>query len=445
MDLIKLVYSKISHINAYLAALCLMYLAQGIWFAIAWRWSGGVRRPVFRKLLRWLLAAAGLVLLSTGAAPLVRFFPHRGFAHWVLTAARVWLFAALLGLLGVIAVRLTAWLAGKAVPALRGPCPGKSLERSRRNFLRYCVFLAGAAPFPALAYGFFSRLNYHVRRSDIPVADLPEKLDGLKIVQLSDIHIGDFMSRAEVRRAVEMANRLDADLAVVTGDFITWKGDPLEDCISELGRLRAPLGVWGCNGNHEGHARVEHLAQELFHRNGMRLLRKQNEVLEFQGEKINIIGVDYQREKGLSGYTHMLEGVEPLVRGDMPNILLSHNPNSFYRAAGMGIELSLAGHTHGGQISIGIDGEELSPALFYTKFVAGMYTLPFKGEGEREAGRPGTVKLKPCRAERGQSAQERAGHGAAALYVNRGLGTIWLPVRLDMPPEITLLTLRRAV
>ena len=109
--------------------------------------------------------------------------------------------------------------------------------------------------------------------------------------------------------------------------------------------------------------------------------------------------------------------IEPLIRRDMPNVLLSHNPNSFRRAAELGIELSLAGHTHGGQVKVEIVDHSVSPARLITPFVAGLYHLPMSN---------------------GHSGQK------AALYVNRGLGTFGFPVRIGVPPEITLLTLRRA-
>lgn len=398
--------------------MCIMYLVQAFWFVKAWRLTDGIRLPFFRKLLRFLLAPAGLVLIAAGIDPLeLSLFQHQGPVDWVLTAARVWLFASCVGFCLVAAVRAAGWFAVKAAAAFRGGKKAGETE-PRRAFLRHLASAAGSVPFIVLAYGFATRLSYQVRRTEIPVANLPEKLDGLKIVQISDIHCGDFMHPAEVRRAVEKANRLNADLAVVTGDFISWKNDPLEDCIRELSRLSAPLGVWGCNGNHEGYAGVERRAQELFHRHGMRLLRRQRAEIECRGEKINMIGVDYQMNRGSSNWKmQMLHGVGPLVRRDMPNILLSHNPNTFYRAAVLGIELSLAGHTHGGQIRLEIDGKDLSPAFFYTEFVAGTYRLPFSGDGA----------------------------GAATLYVNRGLGTIWIPARIEVPPEITLLTLRRPI
>ena len=161
------------------------------------------------------------------------------------------------------------------------------------------------------------------------------------------------MPVGQVRRAVGLANELKGDLTVVTGDFVTGRWDPLEDCIAELSRLRAPLGVWGCNGNHEIYAGVEERAAELFHQFGMKLLRQENAELRWQGSAFNLIGVDYQRQRDPDGNrAPMLLGLEPLVRRDVPNILLSHNPNSFRRAAELGIELSLAGHTHGGQVRV---------------------------------------------------------------------------------------------
>ena len=255
-----------------------------------------------------------------------------------------------------------------------------------------------------------------MRRVDIPVANLPPALDGFTIAQLSDIHIGDFMPRAEVRRAVDMANTLKADVAMVTGDFITGRNDPLADCIAELSRLRAPLGVWGCNGNHEIYADAEEAAQRLFALHGMKLLRQEGATLEWRSAKLNLIGVDYQRDHMVPGpKPPMLASIEVLVRRDMPNILLSHNPNSFFKAAELGVELSLAGHTHGGQVNVEILDTDVNPARFVTKFIAGLYQLPMA-----TAGAP------------------------AQLYVNRGIGTIGIPARLGVDPEISLLTLHRA-
>ena len=123
----------------------------------------------------------------------------------------------------------------------------------------------------------------------------------------------------------------------------------------------------------------------------------------------------------------MLHSIEGLVRRDIPNILLSHNPETFPRAAALGIELSLAGHTHGGQIRLKLGNRQWSPASFITPFAVGLYHLPFG---------PGTPTASEETAARPRK--------SAFLYVNPGLGTLGLPLRLGMPPEITVLTLRAA-
>jgi uncharacterized protein len=370
--------------------------------------------------------AAGVISVTVLDSALGHFLPRTGWIAGVTLLSRLWLAVSFLALAAVGLTGAFNWIS-KVALAAAAPANHGRIDRGRRAFFTRAAYLAGGIPFVAGAYGFFKeRLSYQIQRIEIPVADLPAGLDGLRIAQLSDIHAGDFMPRSEIRRAVEMANALGADLTVVTGDFITGANDPLEDCIAELGRLRAPLGVWGCNGNHEIYAGAEERARQLFDRFGMRLLRQENQELAWRGEKFNLIGVDYQRERRPSGTRlPMLPDVAPLVRGDVPNILLSHNPNSFRRAAESGIQLSLAGHTHGGQVQVEIVDHSFSPARFMTKFIAGLYQLPLGSEAQGTAAGPTPGAAKH-----------------ASLYVNRGLGTIGMPVRLGVPPEITLITLR---
>jgi predicted MPP superfamily phosphohydrolase len=284
-------------------------------------------------------------------------------------------------------------------------------------------------------YGFAAeRLHYQVRRVEIPMANLPPGLDGMQIAQISDIHLSSYMSRADVRRAVDMTNDLGADLTVVTGDFITGSSDPIADCIEEVSRLHAPLGVWGCNGNHEIYAKAEDAAQQLFAQYGMKLLRQENAQLTFRGAQFNLIGVDYQRERSIDGHrTAMLANMDALIRRDIPNILLSHNPNTFNRAAELGIELSLAGHTHGGQIQVEILDHRLTPARFISDYIAGLFERPLYKPSEEVL-----VRREPDVPAENPQTQ------AARLYVNRGLGTVGAPVRLGVPPEISLIVLRRA-
>jgi predicted MPP superfamily phosphohydrolase len=409
--------------------LLITYLVQRFWFVHAWRFIERVRQRAGRRVLEaaWFVSAA-IVFIALLDSALGHFLPRTGTPAAVLLMARLWMSVSFLAL---AAVGLTGACnrISKSLLAVAAPLNHERIDRGRRAFFRSAAYLAGGLPFVAGAYGFFKeRLSFKIQEIEIPVADLPAGLDGLRILQLSDIHASDFMPRSEIRRAVEMGNSLGTDLTVVTGDFITGTNDPLEDCIAELSRLRAPLGVWGCNGNHEIYAEAEQRAQQLFERFGMRLLRQENAELAWRGEKFNLIGVDYQRERAASGKKlPMLRGAEPLIRQDIFNILLSHNPNSFRRAAELGIQLSLAGHTHGGQVQVEIVDHSFSPARFMTKFIAGLYQLPLGANSN-----PANV---------GAANDPRK---QAALYVNRGLGTIGMPVRIGVPPEITLITLRAA-
>ncbi len=292
---------------------------------------------------------------------------------------------------------------------------------SWRHFLSTAMSVT--LPFAASSYGaFLERTNFVVRHIGVPLRQLPSRLHGLRIVQISDIHLSETFPARALRRTVEMANDLHGDLVVITGDFITYRDDPLSQCVSELSKLNAPLGVWGCNGNHEEFCRLEETAQELFKRSGMTLLRQQASVLTWQGAPINLIGVDYRTARpGVRNPGPILQGADLLVRHDMLNILLSHDPNNFPDAARMGIELTLAGHTHGGQVQLTIGGQSLTPAHLVSEYVAGLYQLP-----------AGRTKASDSPSQFSD---------VAFLYVNRGLGTIGPPIRIGVPPEITVLTL----
>ena len=425
----------------------LILLSQYYWLVRVWRVALHIKRPALRNVFRGacLLAFAVVALIFA-----INLSVDGNRMHWRVSAftalAGLWLTSALFAYLAVKLVAAIAWAvrAPRLLLAWLQPrqqtrseeielpeaSAGAPLNLARRQFVQTVSAVAGALPFATAAYGFaFERLHYQVRQVDLPVSGLPPALEGMRIAQLSDIHIGSYMSAPEVRRAVGMANDLRPELTVVTGDFLTAPGDPLEECIDELSRLSAPLGVWGCNGNHEVYADVEALTAELFQQRGMRLLRQENVQLARHGQPFNLIGVDYQRERPVRSRRPMLGAIEPLVRRDMPNILLSHNPNSFPRAAQLGIEVSLAGHTHGGQVRVEILDHRFSPAEFLTPYMAGLYQRPLGAWAGLDD----------------HSVWNHAPSSArAAIYVNRGLGTIGAPIRLGVPPEITLLTLRRA-
>jgi predicted MPP superfamily phosphohydrolase len=437
---------------AVIAGLFLAFLSQRYWFARAWKFAGRIHNPVARKRVRSALIAlvsfVALLALIAATRNMRGVISH---GSWWTAFFGFWLTSSIFSYLFIKIVAGAEWLWKRVRRSPAEECesaelaPGlavagihdEHIDHSRRYFFQAAGVIAGAVPFVSAAYGFVAeRLQFSVREVEIPIANLPPALDGMRITQLSDIHIGAYMPTAQVRRAVGMANELNGHLTVVTGDFVSGKSDPLEECITELSRLRAPLGVWGCNGNHEIYAQAEEKSAELFQRFGMKLLRLENSELRWQGSPFNLIGVDYQRQHDTEGrHPPMLFGVDRLVRRDVPNILLSHNPNSFRKAAELGIELSLAGHTHGGQVKVEILDHRWSPAQFLTPYVAGLYRRPLlapanAGDAADSSGPAVAISDLHC---------------SSAIYVNRGLGTIGAPVRLGVPPEITLITLRRAV
>ena len=424
--------------------LLLLFLwAQGYWFLRVWRLASRIKSRGLRRVVRGvtispfvLVAAALTAAFFAGRRDLVwRFSGMMGVVGlWVTTAFVSWTVIHLLSGIRLI-WRHAGRLLARVSEAVRAPSPRTAAQDEvrldRRQFVQTATALAGAIPFGAGAYGFLiGRHDFRVHDVDLPVSGLPLELEGLRIAQLSDIHIGSYMSAAEVRRAVGMANELKPHLSVVTGDFVTGPSDPLQACISELAHLQAPLGVWGCNGNHEIFADAQGEAARLFAEHGMKLLRQENAQLVWRGGKFNLIGVDYQQARNFRGRRlTMLARTGALVRSDMPNILLSHNPNSFPRSAELGIELMLTGHTHGGQVRVEILDDRFSPARFLTTYIAGLYKRPL-----------GSVSA--LSDEEVWSAAPSA--PASLVYVNRGLGTIGAPVRLGVPPEISLLTLRCA-
>lgn len=340
-----------------------------------------------RSVLCWLgLTVWTSISLSSVLADSINLFEWLPAVSWVRAAGLVW-FALSVPLL--LAARL--WTkSGKVDPA-------------RRALLRAGVGLA-LAPAAGIAVALRgSQQETKVREVTIPVPGLPHDLDGLRLVQISDIHLSPFYSRDHLRRTVDQANSLDAHVALVTGDLITSFGDPLDEALEELSRLRAAAGIYGCLGNHEVLAGVEDEAERIGLHRGIQFLRSQSQVLHFGDARLNLTGVDYQRKS-----RPYLAGAGAYVRKDAFNLLLSHNPDVFPVAVKQGWDLTLAGHTHGGQVNLEYLHPSLNPARFYTPFIDGLYRF-----------------------------------GSRAGFVTCGLGTVGVPARLGTSPEIALIRLCR--
>jgi predicted MPP superfamily phosphohydrolase len=285
---------------------------------------------------------------------------------------------------------------------------------ARRRLLERTAVALSAAPFAAAGYGLlYGRFNVEVTRHRIRLARLPKAFEGFHIAQLSDIHISPFMPAGEIRRCVTLVNELQADLVVLTGDYLADDRQAQNEVVQALGGLRAPYGVFGCLGNHEIYTETEDSIARLFAAEGICILRQERVPIQSRGEMLNLIGIDYQSlpfSTDHSGHDvdQYLAGNEKLVIPGVVNILLSHNPNTFDRAAELGIDLTLAGHTHGGEFEFIHRGVSL-PRI-ETRYISGWFERP-----------------------------------GGQLYVNRGLGTTGFPIRFGSRPEITVFELVRRI
>jgi len=371
--------------------------------AVQWRLGRGANSvikhhlPVVPALLLSVVVRIVVAALTLGlllSVPNASRLPLTPFLGWLRSISLLWAFTSTAAWIIYRVLRLFRWRSEAADP-------------TRRALLRSAGAAAVAAPFALVGFGtFVERTAFGIREIDIPIPDLHHDLEGLRLVQISDIHLSPFLSEREFARVVDAANGLRAHVMFVTGDLISVRGDPLDACLDQIARLRADAGVLGCLGNHEIYARTEEYTTVQAARMGVLFLRGQARRLRFGNATLNIGGVDYQRMNKPKFY---LPGAERLLSPGALNLLLSHNPDVFPVAAQQGWDFTLAGHTHGGQVNVEILHYGLNVARFYTPYVYGLYT-----------------------------------EGRSSIYVTRGIGTIGMPARLGAPPEISVLRLRKA-
>jgi predicted MPP superfamily phosphohydrolase len=242
-----------------------------------------------------------------------------------------------------------------------------------------------------------------LREHEIEIAGLPGAFDGYRVAQISDLHCGPFADGARVDRWVAAVNRLEVDLVAVTGDLIASGSAFVPVVATSLGKLRGRDGVFACMGNHDYFTDGEEMALAL-ERAGLTLLRNRGVSIRRDDAVLYVAGVDDTWTK-----RNDLDRALADRPAAASTLLLAHDPVLFPDAAKRGVDLTLSGHTHGGQIGVPFFARRFNLARVITRFTTGLYRM-----------------------------------GTAALYVNRGLGTTGMPIRLSVPAEIAVLTLRRA-
>ena len=295
---------------------------------------------------------------------------------------------------------------------------------TRSQFIARAGLVAGAVPFVMLSRGLYSgAYNYQVRRVNLVLPNLPEAFDGLKVLQISDVHTGSFFDKDAVYKGIQLIKEQKAHVAVFTGDFVNNKTDEAYEWADMFSEIKAPMGVYSILGNHDYGDYVtdwksaEEKAKNLtdlydVHKNmGWNLLRNEHVLLEKENKRIGLLGVENWGDRG----RFQRFGDIDKAKAGMPNvpvkILLSHDPSHFDTIVSKqhpDIDLTLSGHTHGFQFGVEFGHFKWSPSQYIYPHWADLNKI------EKQM-----------------------------LYVNRGFGFLGYPGRVGILPEITVFTLNR--
>ncbi|MBZ0135524.1 MAG: metallophosphoesterase [Planctomycetes bacterium] len=321
---------------------------------------------------------------------------------WLSLPSMVFQFAMLCYGIWLILFAFPLFAGGKLYRRIAKPVDTERREWMKRAALAppACILIGSTAG----AFGAMSEPVIRKVRLDTP-RDMTN-LHGLRIVQISDVHIGRFMRTDKLREMVAQVNAQNPDIVVCTGDLLDHAMEQLEDAQMVLRGMKYRQGLFMCLGNHEYYAAGGKLDALIagVEDTGCVLLRDANLRVQVGGDHLWMLGVDYPgRRQPPESFDFALADV---ADDGAPRIVLAHNPTSFWEGRERPIDLMLSGHTHGGQVSLGRIGHyELSPVLPVELYHAGEYD-----------------------------------HEGRKLYVNSGTGQ-WMPIRVNCPPEITVIEL----
>lgn len=396
------------------------YLYQAV-LVLSKNWN-----PLPKNLLRygfWALTALSIAaLIWWNVSDPYKFKP--GIRTWVMVGLVGIYLSKIFGVLVVFIDDLqrgVRWVAGLFNKSTESASAGTVIPRS--EFLAKTAAVATAVPFAAMAYGIISGAHdYRVRRKTVYLPNLPKSFDGLKIGQLSDIHSGSFFNKTAVKGGVEEFLKEKPDVIFFTGDLVNNEASEVKDYLNIFDKLKAPLGVYSITGNHDygdykaWSSQLE--KQENFknlvgaHKQmGFDILMNEHRYLEQGGEKIAIIGIENWGGKGFAKYGKLHKAYAGIEEANV-KLLLSHDPSHWdlqVRKDYKDIDMMFAGHTHGFQFGVEIGDFKWSPSQYAYKQWAGLY----KEDNQY-------------------------------LYVNRGFGYIGYPGRIGIPPELTIIELKRA-
>ena len=320
-------------------------------------------------------------------------------------------------------IRVSAKITSKAVT--KNEQLNEKLNKiSRAKFLSRIGIITAGIPFVSILYGIgIGRFNFTVRKVPLIFKNLPSAFNGIKILQISDFHLGGFINnKHQVEEAVDLINDQQADIILFTGDFVNNVSSEMDEFVTILSRIKAPMGKYSILGNHDYGDYVQWNSEQekednlnrlisLQNKTGFKLLRNENELLKIDNEEISLIGVENWGLPPFPQYGNLNEALSGVTQNQF-KILMSHDPTHWDQQVlgKTNIDLTLSGHTHGAQFGIEIPGWRWSPVNLRYKHWGGLY----------------------------QEAEQY-------LYVNTGIGFIGFPGRIGMPPEITVFTINRGI
>ncbi len=396
------------------------YFFQGI-LAASKNWS-----PLWKNIVRygfWIPTALSFAALFWWAFG----DPYKmgaTFRSMVMTGLVATYFSKIFGLIFLFAddvQRGLRWLVQLFNKTSENKTAGELITRS--EFLSQAAMIASAVPLGAMAYGVISGAHdYRIKRVTVKLPNLPKSFDGIRIGQVSDIHSGSFFNKTAVKGGVEMMMNEKPDVLFFTGDLVNNESSEVKEYTEIFNKLKAPLGVFSVTGNHDYGDYKQWSSKEEKQKNfqdlisahkhmGYDILMNEHRILEQGGEKIAILGIENWGMGRFPKYGKMKEAYAGTEEAAV-KLLLSHDPSHWdaeVRKLYPDIDLSFAGHTHGFQFGVEIGGFKWSPSQYVYKQWAGLYT-----EGNQH------------------------------LYVNRGFGYLGYPGRIGMPPELTIIELKRA-
>jgi uncharacterized protein len=280
---------------------------------------------------------------------------------------------------------------------------GLAESATRRHFLGMATTVTPALLTGAVAaYSQKQLREFRIRQMHVALPTMPPELDGLRIALVADLHLGTFTNGRTVKRIVEETSRLNADLVLLPGDLINYALADLSDALDAVCNMQSRHGAYLCVGNHD---QIED-GPEFIRRARARvpLLVNESRIVPVRGQLVQLLGLPWSRDDAViaASVGQLASQISP---GAFP-ILLAHHPHAFDAAAAVGFPLTVSGHTHGGQLML-TDEFGFGPLMF--RYWSGLYRNP--------------------------------GADGAALVVSNGVGN-WLPLRINAPAEIILLTLR---